>query len=118
MEEGRQDEWNHYFELIEQGKLPSETDGIGLEDYYEYMQARCHTRALARTRARVLVRCCQRLPNRGIILHAERMIVLPRRMHLSAQSHVCGRFSTKSCWRRPNTAMRAESDASSRWAQT
>ena len=104
MEEGRQDDWNHYFELIEQAKLSSETDGIGLEDYYEYMQARCRTRALARKSARVLIRCCQRLPNHGSILHAERMIVLQHRMHLSAQSHVRGRFSTRSCSRRPNTA--------------
>ena len=36
----RQDDWDHYFELIEQGRLPLEANGVGLEDYYEYMQAR------------------------------------------------------------------------------
>jgi len=35
-----QDDWNHYFELIQEGKLPKDTCNttIGLEDYYEYIQ--------------------------------------------------------------------------------
>ena len=33
-----QDDWHHYLELVEGGILPKETDGIGLEDYYEYFQ--------------------------------------------------------------------------------
>ena len=33
-----QQDWDHYWELVDAGVLPLETEGIGLEDYYEYMQ--------------------------------------------------------------------------------